>query len=338
MRKNILLVFAFSFIIVFSCLVCSEAASKKSSNKIDIQQMFKQAEKLSSESNYEAAIKIMSKIIALKPNYDKAYAKRGDYYYALVYTKDYRNITYFPDEESVKYLSLAIDDLSKAIALKPDNTDYYETRSNFYGVRKQEGDKEKAKNDFLTVLELYNKKIANKPSVENYFSRAELYFKFSLQFQNERRLDKKKRKFEIGENQKYYLEKMKEDIECLLRISPENLNEEMKQFKALGYLEVYIMYLEPEKKRDLQQKIIDKGVYLLTKEGLSAMDKYNINYKLGGAFQSQGQYEKAIKCYEAAIDIAEKNNFAAQYINQIRSFINNANRVKKMEVNYGKDS
>lgn len=337
MKKNTLLVVAFSFIIVFSCLVCSEAASQKGSNKIDIQQMFKQAEKLSSEKNYEAAIKIMSKIIALKPNYDKAYAERGDYYYDLVYTKDYRNIVYFPDEESVKYLSLAIADLSKAIALKPDNTDYYKTRSNFYGARKQEGDKEKAKNDLLTVLELYNKKIANKPSIENYFLRAALYGDFSLQFQNEGRLDKK-RKFEIGENRKFYLQKEKEDVEYLLGISPENLKEEILQFRALGRLEGCLLYLEPEKVKDLQQKIIDKGTYLLTKEGLSAMDKYSINVIIGGKFLFQGQYERAIQCYEAAIEIAEKNNFAAQYINQIRSCISNANRVKKMEVNYGKDS
>ena len=256
-------------------------------------QKVEEGTRLAYQGQYDEAIKLYTEAIELNPNNIAAYYARAGTYHAL----SIRN-----ENDAKKFRTLAINDLNKAIEIKPDYSDAYGYRGMIYYFAK---DYTKAINDFNRAIEI------DPTNAQNYIYRS-LYYTQVLK-DNNRALADLNKAIELEPNNAHcYINRA-----TFYELDLKNYGRAIDDFNKAIELEPNNPYAYAARARFYSSPLIDsalrdysraaedysRAIELQEQPAMVAMNYYN----RGECYRALKIYDKAIDDYTQAIELGTDN-------------------------------
>ncbi len=254
-------------------------------------QKVEEGTRLAYQDKHDEAIKLYTEAIELNPNNTAAYFARAGIYHA-------RSILNKTDAK--KFRTLAINDLNKAIEIKPDYSDAYGKRGFIYYYAK----------DYPNAIKDFNRAIEINPTVaQNYIYRS-LYYRQVLK-DNNRALSDLNKAIELKPSAHAYINRASfyshsknygraiDDLNKAIELEPNNPH----AYEARARF--YSSPLTDPILRDYSRAAEDysRAIELQEQPAMVAMNYYN----RGECYRALKIYDKAIADYTQAIEIGTDN-------------------------------
>ena len=265
---------------------------EQADNEFLSNQKVEEGTRLAYQDKLNDAIKLYTEAIELNPNNTAAYYARGGSYHALS----------IPNEnDAKKFRTLAINDLNKAIEIKPDYSDAYGYRGLVYYFAK---DYTKSINDFNRAIEI------DPTNAQNYIYRS-LYYQQVLK-DTARALADLNKAIELKPNAHAYINRAGfyksnskqyvraiEDFNKAIELEPNN------PYAYEARARFYSSPLVDSALRDYSRAAEDytRAIELQEQPSLVAMNYYN----RGDCYKALKIYDKAIADYSKAIELGTNN-------------------------------